>query len=107
MGSRIPDYRLDTESVAHILFHGEDVFDDPKWFKEFNWQRFQLGHINSKVDLVNDITNLSGIASGPIFATGGLGHQRYVSLVQQVKRAQIEISELIQKYEKPIVNTEQ
>lgn len=24
----VPDYRLDTESVAHILFHGRDLFSN-------------------------------------------------------------------------------
>jgi hypothetical protein len=58
----VPDYRLDTESVSHVLFHGRDLFDDDAWFDKFNWQRFQLAHINAKVDFLNDITNLSGIS---------------------------------------------
>jgi hypothetical protein len=95
----IPDYRLDTESVAHVLFHGRDLFDDEKWFDDFNWQRFQLVHINAKVDFLNDLTNLSGIASGSIFAKDGLGQQRYASLVGHLKITQKEISDLISTYE--------
>jgi len=98
----IPDYRLDTESVAHILFHGRDLFDNESWFDRFNWQRFQLVHINAKVDFLNEITNLSGIASDSIFSQGGVGHGRYVSLVGHLKVSQKEISEMISDYEKVV-----
>lgn len=96
----IPDYRLDTESVAHILFHGRELFHDESWFDRFNWQRFQLVHINAKVDFLNDLTNLSGISSGSIFAQGGVGHSRYVSLVGHLKTSKKEISDMIADYEK-------
>ena len=97
---RIPDYRLDTESVAHVLFHGRDLFDDEKWFDDFNWQRFQLVHINAKVDFLNDLTNLSGISPGSIFAQGGVGQHRYASLVGHLKTTQKEIAALIAAYGK-------
>jgi hypothetical protein len=96
----IPDYRLDTESVAHVLFHGRDLFGDESWFDRFNWQRFQLVHINAKVDFLNDLTNLSGIVSDSIFAQGGVGHSRYVSLVGHLRTSQKEISDMIADYEK-------
>lgn len=41
----IPDFRLDTESVAHILFHGRDLFANEQWFDRFGWQWYQLGAI--------------------------------------------------------------
>lgn len=96
----IPDYRLDTESVAHVLFHGRDLFEDASWFDRFNWQRFQLVHINAKVDFLNELTNLSGISPLPIFAPGGVGYSRYVSLVAHLKISQKEISDMILDYEK-------
>src|ERR1035437_217489 len=77
----VPDYRLDTESISHILFHGRDLFDDEKWFDDFNWQRLQLAHINAQVDFLNDITNLSDISLDSISSRGGVGQQRYISLV--------------------------
>jgi hypothetical protein len=78
-----------------------DLFDDEKWFDDFNWHRFQLVHINAKVDFLNVLTNLSGVASGSIFAKGGLGQQRYASLVGHLKTTQKEISELISRCETP------
>jgi hypothetical protein len=91
----IPDYRLDTESVAHILFNGRDLFDGESWFDRFNWQRFQLVHINAKVDFLNDIINLSGIAWN-----AELSRARYSSLVGHLKVSKKEISNLIQEFEK-------
>ena len=98
----IPDHRLDTESVAHILFHGRDLFDDESWFDRFNWQRFQLVHINAKVDFLNDFTNLSGISLDFISSQGGVGQQRYDNLVGHLKISQKNISELILDYEKVV-----
>ena len=96
----IPDYRLDTESVAHVLFHGRDLFDDEAWFDRFNWQRFQLVHINAKVDFLNEITNLSDISSGSIFERGELGQRRFASLVNHLRVTQKEILQMISDYEK-------
>lgn len=96
----IPDYRLDTESVSHVLFHGRDLFDDEAWFDRFNWQRFQLVHINAKVDFLNEITNLSDISSGSIFSEGALGQRRFVSLVGHLQVTQKEILQMISDYEK-------
>jgi hypothetical protein len=96
----IPDYRLDTESISHILFHGRDLFGDEKWFDRFNWQRYQLSHINAKVDFLNEITNLSGISLDSISAQGGVGQQRYISLVRHLQISKREILEMISDYEK-------
>lgn len=96
----IPDYCLDTESVSHILFHGRNLFDDETWFDKFNWQRFQLVHINEQVDFLNNITNLSSISLGSISSQDGVGQQRYDSLVGHLMTTQKEISALISDYEK-------
>jgi hypothetical protein len=96
----IPDYRLDTESIAHILFHGRDLFEDENWFRQFNHQRYQLGHINAKVDFLNDITNLSGITPDSIFVAGGVAQQRYLTVIGHLQTTHREISGLIADYEK-------
>jgi hypothetical protein len=96
----IPDYRLDTESVSHILFHGRNLFDDEGWFDKFNWQRFQLVHINAQVDFLNEIHNLSDISPRSIFPQGGLFHRRYASLVKNLQIIQEEILQTIAEYER-------
>jgi hypothetical protein len=96
----IPDYRLDTESISHILFHGRELFDDESWFEKFNWQRYQLTHINAKVDFLNEITNLSDFSLDSISAQGEVGQQRYNSLLRHLKISQKEIVDLISDYEK-------
>lgn len=95
----IPDYRMDTESIAHILFHGRKLFDDEKWFDKFNHYRYQLCHINAQVDYLNEMTNLYDACQGPISATGSMGQQRYSSLVAHLEIIENEISKLIADYE--------
>ena len=97
--SNIPDYHLDTESVAHVLFNGRQLFDDPKWFDKFNWERFQLVHINAKIDFLNDLTNLSGISQGSIFVQGGVGHSRVASLIARLPSLVSDIQKLLTEFE--------
>jgi hypothetical protein len=59
--TNIPDFRFDTESVTYILFHGRELFDDESWFERFDWQRYQLVHLNAKVDFLNDAINATGL----------------------------------------------
>lgn len=95
----IPDYRLDTESLTHILFHGRELFDNPKWFDRFNWERYQLVHVNAKIDFLNDITNLSGFTQGSIFSAGSIGHSRITSLTARLPTLVADIEKLIAEYE--------
>lgn len=60
----------------------------------------RLVHINAKVDFLNDLTNLSEISSGSIFVQGGVGHSRYVSLLNHLRVTQEEIAQLIGEYER-------
>lgn len=90
----IPNFRLDTSSVGYILFTGRGLFPNESWFDRFNWQRYQLEHINAKMDYIQ----LSLGSSDPRHAD--LGRQQFGSLLHHLKITQKEILEMISDYEK-------
>ena len=97
----VPDYRLDTEGVSHILFHGRDLFVNQDWFTRFNWQRYQLVHINAKVDFLNDVLNVNP-TGGNVGHTVGLAtvaNQRFSSLAARLPTLVSDIEKLIAEYE--------
>ena len=92
----IPNYRLDSLTVSHLLLSGRDLFHDQDLFDHFNWQRYQLDHINAKLDYLH--LHLALTAS-----TGGidieLAHREYSSLVSHLRITQTEISALLAAHE--------
>jgi hypothetical protein len=88
----VPDFRLDSESVGHILFHGQDLFEEA-WFRKFDWERYQLMHINAKVDFLNAIVNLGGQSVPPEVI-----QQRYGSLVASLGIVSTSITKLLEEY---------
>jgi hypothetical protein len=97
----IPDFRLDTESVSHILFHGRELFDDQKWFTRFNWERYQLTHINAKLDYLNDVINLAipDENEGHTICSATVANQRMASLISRLPSLVVDIEKLILEFE--------
>jgi|GEM_PF-3302142 len=97
----IPDYALETQSVAHILFHGRKLFNNEEWFEKFNWYRYQFLHIDMKVQFLNDVVNLGTPAttflkrSNPIT----VNEYRYHSLVKRLPELIIEIENLLLRFQ--------
>src|SRR5260221_7010868 len=50
---KIPNYRLDSLTVSHLLLSGRELFHSPELFDHFNWQRYQLDHINAQMDYLH------------------------------------------------------
>jgi hypothetical protein len=90
----IPNFRMDTSTVGHILFTGRDLFRGEALFDRFNWQRYQLEHINAKLDYIH------------IYLTSSddnhieLARREFGSLVGHLKISQKEISQMIGDYER-------
>ena len=97
----IPDFRLDTESVSHILFHGRELFDNEEWFDKFNWQRYQLTHINAKLDYLNDVINLAipDESEGRTVYSATVANQRMASLASHLPSLAADIEKLILEFE--------
>lgn len=89
----IPNFRLDTATVIHILFAGRGLFTDEALFDRFSWQRYQLEHINAKLDYLHaylpNAQNQTGLAKSA-----------YDSLVQHLQVTQKDVNELLVDYEK-------
>jgi hypothetical protein len=92
----IPNYRLDTATIGHILYSGRSLFSDEALFDRFNWQRYQLDHINAKLDYMH--VYLTSNASNQ----ADLTRHEFASLVVHLKTTHKEISELLADYEKVV-----
>jgi hypothetical protein len=89
----IPNFRLDSASVGHILFTGRDLFPDAKFFDQFNWQRYQLDHINAKLDYFHFYMAASGERATSLMIAEGQ------SLVAHLKTTRKELGELVDSFE--------
>jgi hypothetical protein len=89
----IPNYRLDTVTIGHILLNGRDLFPTDKMFDDFNWQRYQLEHINTKLDYLHLYFSTSGGRPTMVAV------HEFDSLVAHLKTTQREISEMLSSYE--------
>ena len=94
----IPNFRLDTSTVGHILFTGRNLFPDETWFDKFNWQRYQLEHINAKLDYIQ--LNLNPQDKGQM----ALFQQKYVDLITHLLTTKRELTELIAEFEKSVAH---
>ena len=92
----IPNFRLDTETVIYILFSGRGLFPDESLFDRFSWQRYQLEHINARLDYLH--AYLPSTVGTP--EQKGLANSAYESLVQHLRVTRRDISELIEDYER-------
>jgi len=90
----IPNFRLDTATVTYVLLTGRGLFEDESLFDRFSWQRYQLEHINAKLDYLH-----GSLTPGGINQTG-LALSRYESLVQHMKVTRKDISKLLDDYER-------
>ena len=93
-----PNFRLDTPTVGNILFTGRNLFHDETWFDKFNWQRYQLDHINAKLDYLQLILTPQNPDEQMML------QQRYDSVVAHLIQTHKEISELIGTFEKANAN---
>ena len=89
----IPDNYLDSESVAHVLFHGKDLFCKC-YFDKFNWQRYQLIHINAKIDFVNVATSRGNYPSSEL----KLLQDRFSSLVNHLRATSRDLRQILSDY---------
>lgn len=90
----IPNFRLDTSTVGHILFTGRDLFQDEAMFDRFNWQRYQLEHINAKLDYIHIYITSTDDSHMELV------RHEFDSLVGHLKISQTEISQMISDYER-------
>jgi hypothetical protein len=93
-----PNFRLDTSTVGYILFTGRNLFRDETWFEKFNWQRYQLDHINAKLDYLQLILTPQNQTEQSLL------QQRYDSVIAHLILTHKEISELIGSFEKANTN---
>jgi hypothetical protein len=94
----IPNFRLDASTVGHILFMGRNLFQDETWFDHFNWQRYQLEHINAKLDYIQ--LNLNPQDENQ----KALLQKQYVDLVTHLLTTKRELTELIANFEKSVAD---
>lgn len=87
----MPNFRFDTDTLSQILYHGRTLFDSEQVFDSYNWQRYQLVHLNAKLDYIH--TYLSG-AQGPLQS---VLPQAIQSLVQHLTTTKSEIEALLTK----------
>ena len=92
----IPNYRLDSLTISHLLLSGRDLFHDQALFDHFNWQRYQLDHINAKLDYLHIHLALTASTGG---IDTGLAHREYSSLVSHLQTTKSEISQLLAAHE--------
>lgn len=83
----IPNFLLDTSSILHLLSTGRDLFHKESYFDKFNWQRYQLEHINRKLVMFSN----ANIDKAPV-------PHLYSSLLEHLKTTKKEISELLEEY---------
>lgn len=87
----IPNFRLDTATPVHILLMGRGLFTDVAMFDRFNWQRYQLEHINAKLDYLHN-----HVATGLSSHTNPSPVQ---SLLQHLTVTRQDITQLLADYE--------
>src|SRR6267143_485063 len=93
---RIPNYRLDSLTVSHLLLSGRELFHDQALFDHFNWQRYQLDHINAQMDYLHIYLALTASTGG---TDTGITQRHYSSLVSHLEITNKEISELLEAHE--------
>ena len=91
----IPNFSLDESSVLQILHDGRKLFENPNDFQKFNWQRFQLSHLNKKLDF---LISLAGHTSELAGHTSEVGDNVRTELVGHLKTTAKEISLLLEQY---------
>jgi hypothetical protein len=92
----IPNFRLDTATVIHILFTGRGLFADESMFDRFSWQRYQLEHINAKLDYLHSYLPSAVETQDQT----GLAQSAYDGLLQHLRVTRKDITALIADYEK-------
>ncbi len=92
----IPNFRLDASTVGHILFTGRNLFQDETWFDK--WQRYQLEHINAKLDYIQLNLNPQDKSQAALF------QQKYIDLVTHLLTTKRELTELIADFEKSVAS---
>lgn len=87
----IPNFRLDAATPTHILLAGRELFPDVALFDRFNWQRYQLDHVNAKLEQLH-----AHLAAGSATQLMPSPHD---SLVQHLVTTQQDIAQLLSDYE--------
>lgn len=90
----IPNFKLDAPTVAHLLYTGRDLFRNEATFDAFNWQRYQLDHINAKLDYLHVYHAL--ISEKKI--ENELLTRECASLIAHLKNANSEIGNLLEQH---------
>jgi len=91
----IPNYRIDTATISHILLNGRDLTSEDL-FTHLNWQRYQLDHINTKLDYLHMYLSASGDGLSTAVLEG------FGSLVVHMETTKKEISSLLPALEKKL-----
>lgn len=89
----IPNFQLDPASVMFVLLGGRELFKSQEFFDRCDWQRYQLEHLNVKLDQLR-----THVIAGP---TGQprLTPSPLESLLQHLKVTQRDITVLLRDYE--------
>ena len=96
--NEIPNYPLDINPVNYILFKGKNLFSNEDLYTQFNWQRFQLEHINNKLIYYFNIS----LNSNKSDAYTLLVSNEKKSLLHHLTLTKKEISNLLSRFEESL-----
>ncbi len=87
----IPNFRLDTATPTYVLLSGRHHFLDSSLFDRFSWQRYQLEHINAKLDYLHLHLSAGSIAQ--------LSPSPFESLTRHLEVAKKDITKLLSEFD--------
>jgi hypothetical protein len=83
----IPNFRLDAATPAHILLLGGELMGDAALRDRFDWQRYQLDHLNAKLEYLHQ-----HIVSG---SPANLTPSPFESLLQHLRITRSDVTQLL------------
>lgn len=88
----IPNFQLDPASVMFVLLGGRELFQCQEFFDRCDWQRYQLEHLNVKLDQLRTEV-VAGSTEQSRFTPSSLE-----SLLQHLRITQSDITQLLIDY---------
>jgi hypothetical protein len=89
----LPNFRLDAISVLHVLHGGRELFEDDAFFDRCDWQRYQLDHLNAKLDQLQTFLASSSTTQPRLTPSP------FESPLQHLKVTRRDITQLLSDYE--------
>lgn len=92
----VPTFRLDSDSMLHLLFHGPELFEERCWAEKLNWERYQLIHINAQVDFLNNLI------TDNLATNQGVFQRRLLGLSYSLKETSPRLEKLLLDYKQAV-----